>query len=219
MRAGGRRNHGGVTSWRTPDFIKQLVTSPSGKDACLSVYTGSAFSEVNTMDKLRFGLSVAVVCALSSGFNPPVSAQSGRFFTMKSKASDRCLHVKNGDKPVGAAIEVFDPCQTTADFRVERMEGEILRIKATPKNFWCLQVKQPFRGQDLPVRVTAGNCVAPVSNWSVGFPEADGFRRVILRREEPEAAVCLQERPKSSELVVDLCNESSRWKFETVSPP
>jgi hypothetical protein len=172
------------------------------------------------MDKSLLGLSVIVVCALSSGFNPSASAQSGGFVTMKSKASDRCLHVKNGDKPVGAAIEVFDPCQTTADFRVERMEGEILRIKVTPKNFTCLQVKQPFKGQDLPIRVTAGNCVAPVSEWTVGFPDKeDGFRQVILRRDVPEAAVCLQERPKSSELVVDLCNESSKWKFDSVPPP
>jgi hypothetical protein len=187
----------------------------------LSFYTDSAFSEVNIiMNKSLPALSIAVVCALSSsGFNSSAAAQSGSFFTMKSKASDRCLHVKNGDKPGAASIEVFDPCQTTADFRVERMEGEILTIKATPKNFVCLQVKQPFKGQDLPIRVTAGNCVKPVSEWSVGFPEDDGFRRVILRRDVPEAAVCLQEHPKSSELVVDLCNESSRWKLERVPPP
>lgn len=171
------------------------------------------------MNKSLPGLSVVVVCALSSGFNSSAFAQSGSFFTMKSNATDRCLHVKNGDKPATAAIEVFDPCQTTADFRVERMEGEILRIKATPKNFVCLQVKRPFRGQDLPIRVTAGNCVAPVSEWSVGFPDDDGLRRVILRGDGGEPTVCLQERPKSSELVVDLCNQSSRWKFEKVPPP
>jgi hypothetical protein len=171
------------------------------------------------VDKLLLGFLIAIVCALSPGSTPSASAQSETFFTMKSKATERCLHVKNGEKPAEAAIEVFDPCQTTADFRVERVEGDILRIKATPKNFSCLQVKQPVKGQDLPIRVTAGNCFAPVSNWSVGFPEADGFRRVILRRDEPEAALCLQERPKSSEVVVDLCNESSRWKFVAVSPP
>jgi hypothetical protein len=166
-------------------------------------------------------LAPALLAVGCLAFNSSVHAQEF-FFTFKSKASDRCLHVRGGDEPNGGEVRVFDPCQTLPEFRVERL-SEILRIKITPQNFKCLQVKQPLSIDDLPVRVTPGNCVAPVSNWFVGSPDNDGFRTVILRSDDVVAGLCMQEKlrppPRTSEVVVDLCDESSKWKLDSVPPP
>jgi hypothetical protein len=164
----------------------------------------------------------ALLAIFCSAFNSSAHAQES-FFTFKSKGSGRCLHVKGGDQPNGGEIRVFDPCQTLPEFRVERVDG-ILRIKLTPQNFKCLQVKQPVVVDDVPVKVTPGNCFAPVSNWFVGSPDADGLRQVILRQlptEPPSIGMCMQENIKqgTTEVVVDFCDERSKWTLESVPPP
>jgi hypothetical protein len=173
------------------------------------------------MDRHSLGLLIPALFAIFCLALHSSAHAEGSFFIFKSKASGRCLHVKGGDPPNGGEISVFDPCQTLPEFRVERIDAA-LRIRLTPQNFKCLQVKEPFPVDDpLPVKVTPGNCIAPVSNWSVGFPDDDGFRTVTLRRDEPIAAMCMQEniRHGTVEVVVDLCNERSKWKLEPVPAP
>jgi hypothetical protein len=148
------------------------------------------------------------------------SAHAGEdFFTFKSQATGKCLHVQGGNQPNGGEIRVLDPCQTTPDFRVKNVVGA-LRIELTPQNFKCLQVKQPVHVVDLPAKVTPGDCATP-SNWHLGSPNNNGFREVILTSDTQEAGLCMGEDMGTAEVVVDLCTERAEqeWKLEPVPAP
>jgi hypothetical protein len=167
------------------------------------------------MDRKTLGPPILALFAISClVFNSSAHAADPEFL-FKSKATGRCLHVQGGDEPSGGEVRVFDPCQTLPRFRVEVFNNAVLRIKLTPQNFKCLQVKQPIRFSDLPVKVTPGNCVGP-SNWSL-IPDQDLFM-VVLKMDEPSAAVCMQE-GKSGQVVVDVCKEDARWELEEIPQP
>ena len=171
------------------------------------------------MDRTSLSLLMSALFAIGcSALNSSAHADED-FFTLKSRATGKCLHVQGGDQPNGGEIRVLDPCQTTPDFRVKNAEGA-LRIELTPQNFKCLQVKQPVHVVDLPAKVTPGDCAAP-SDWHLGSPDNNGFREVILTSDAQKDGLCMGEDMDTAEVVVDLCTERAEqeWKLEPAPAP
>jgi hypothetical protein len=171
------------------------------------------------MDKTFLNLMIPSLFAISClALNSSAHADEA-FFTLKSQATGKCLHVQGGDQPNGSEIRVIDPCQTTPDFRVESTAGA-LKIESAPQNFKCLQVKQPVHVVDLPTKVSPGDCATP-SNWHLGSPDGNGYREVILTTDTQKDGLCLGEDMHTAEVVVDLCTERAeqKWKLEPVPAP
>lgn len=165
------------------------------------------------MDRQARFLSAVLLSIICVAFNSTAHAD-GPEFLFKSRTG-RCLHIRGGDEANGGEVKVFDPCQTLPEFRVEIFNDVVLRIKLSPQDFRCLQVKQPIG--NLPVRVTPGNCVGP-SNWSV-IPGEDGLSKVVLHLDDSLFRPCMREDAKTAQVVVDLCTEGANWKLEPIAQP
>lgn len=155
--------------------------------------------------KLLVALPPALAVAMIASVPGESQEQAFRF---KSKASDGCLHFRSAS-PTSGDIMMSNMCQEGPAYLVDRA-GEALRIKVTQQFFVCLQVDLPAASG---ARVKAGDCTRP-SGWSVQPPDENGFREIVLRSDAPERAKCLQEDTQTAHVVVDFCNERSKWKLE-----
>src|SRR5262245_61117047 len=176
------------------------------------------------MTRTSLSLLISALFALSFSVIKLSAQDFGPHFLFNAGVTG-CLTVSEGE------LVVSDPCNTLPQSRVEIINGlsqdqarSVLRIKLTPKEFLCLTVVLPNPVEALPVlpmKVRANPTCLPNTVWQITAPDARGFRFVVVIFDAP-GAMCMQRRPRpgsTSEIVIDKCDESTKWTLDPVPAP